>query len=360
METYYTLVIFIAIATSLIMCAAVHSNAMLPTHEKRLFFLLFGTIVTASLCEWGGVMLSGHGADVKTAITVLKALEFSLAPTLALLFAAVMNPHDRPVKIALYVALAHAVLECALAPFGIVFFVDGQGVYHHGEAYPIYIAAYLASAAFLMHATKRFTETFQYRNRNTPWLILAFVFAAVLTQLIWSDLRIVWLALAIGGIMFYIFYCSVIQQTDALTRLLNRHSFESTASMLKAPATLILFDVDDFKTINDTYGHAAGDECLQLIGEAIYDTFGAHGSCFRVGGDEFCALMTDSRADMADLERSFLATLGHMRAEHPTLPRVSLGEAAFDPAQDDVTNAYQHADATMYANKKSRKQADGQ
>ena len=360
METYYTLVIFIAIATSLIMCAAVHSNAMLPTHEKRLFFLLFGTIVAASLCEWGGVMLSGHGTDVKAAITVLKALEFSLAPTLALLFAAVMNPHDRPVRIALCVALAHAVLECALAPFGVVFFVDAQGVYHHGAAYPLYIAAYLASAAFLIHATRRFTETFQYRNRNTPWLILAFVFAAVLTQLVWSDLRIVWLTLAIGGIMFYIFYCSVIQQTDALTRLLNRHSFESTASMLKAPATLALLDVDDFKMVNDTYGHAAGDECLQLIGKAIYDAFGAHGSCFRVGGDEFCVLMTDEHADMACLKRSFLDTLGRMRAEHPALPCVSFGETSFDPAQDDVTSAYQRADAAMYASKKSRKQAGGQ
>ena len=348
METYYTLVIFITIATSLIMCAAVHSNAMLPTHEKRLFFLLFGAIVAASMCEWGGVMLSGNGADVKTAITVLKALEFSLAPTLALLFAAVMNPHDRPVRI-----------ECALAPFGVVFFVDAQGVYHHGAAYPLYIAAYLASAAFLIHATRRFTETFQYRNRNTPWLILAFVFAAVLTQLVWSDLRIVWLTLAIGGIMFYIFYCSVIQQTDALTRLLNRHSFESTASMLKAPATLALLDVDDFKTVNDTYGHAAGDECLRLIGKAIYDAFGAHGSCFRVGGDEFCVLMTDEHADMARLERSFLDTLDRMHAEHPTLPCVSFGETSFDPAQDDVTNAYQRADAAMYVSKKSRK-AGGQ
>lgn len=354
MNEYYTVVIFMAVAVSLIMGVGALSNAMLPNHEKRLFLHLFGACAIGALCEWGGVMLSGLGPEVCLPVTVLKTVEFSLAPGLAVLFAAVMNPQDRAVRIALRVAAAHAVLECVLGPFDVIFSVDQTGTYHHGPAYFIYIATYLASAVFLLSSAKRFTESFQYRNRKTPWLLITFVLACVVVQLVNSEMRVVWLAIAIGSVMFYLFYCSVVQQTDALTRLLNRHSFENTMSVLKSRATVVLLDVDDFKAVNDTYGHTKGDECLQLIGAAINDVFGAHGCCCRVGGDEFCVILTDGRADAAALEEAFSSQLARMRADHPALPSVSIGDSAFDPDRDDAVSAYQKADEVMYARKRCR------
>ena len=355
MLDYYTFIVAVVVCTALITMATVVGNAMLPRRTRNLFLGLFASIAAASLCEWGGVVLNGAGAQVIPAIATLKTVEFSIAPSLAVMYAAVLSPEDRAVRVALGLAVAHALLECALAPFGIVFYVDGGGTYHHGVAYPVYIAAYVSSALFLLLAVARFSRSFQYRNRAVPWLVVIFILASILVQMHLTNLRIAWLVLVIGGLMLYTFFCSVVQQTDALTRLLNRHSFESTVSLLKTDATFLLFDVDDFKAVNDTFGHSAGDDCLRIVGKAIFDTFGLHGSCFRTGGDEFCVVLTSKPSGADELVRAFDARLASLRVTHPELPSVSVGQAAFDPATGDTTSAYEAADALMYACKQARK-----
>ena len=355
MLDYYTFIVAIVVCTALITMATVVGNATLPRRTRNLFLCLFASIAAASVCEWGGVMLDGAGPQVIPVIATLKTLEFSIAPSLAVMYAAVLGPKDRGVKVALGLAVAHALLECALAPFGVVFYVDVGGTYHHGVAYALYIAAYVSSALFLLLAVARFSRSFQYRNRGVPWLVVIFILASILAQMHATELRIAWLVLVIGGLMLYTFFCSVVQQTDALTRLLNRHSFESAVSLLKTDAVFLLFDVDDFKAVNDTFGHSAGDDCLRLVGKAIFDTFGQHGSCFRTGGDEFCVVLTSKPSDADELVRAFDARLAALRVTHPELPSVSVGQAAYDPAAGDATSAYEAADALMYTCKQGRK-----
>ncbi|MCH5324827.1 MAG: GGDEF domain-containing protein [Eubacterium sp.] len=86
-------------------------------------------------------------------------------------------------------------------------------------------------------------------------------------------------------------------RTDQLTGILNKRSFEVMAdSVLKtgdsaAYHALILIDVDDFKGINDHFGHAFGDKVLAAIGEMLRKTFRSDDLLGRIGGDEFCVLM---------------------------------------------------------------------
>lgn len=121
-----------------------------------------------------------------------------------------------------------------------------------------------------------------------------------------------------------------------------------------------MFDVDDFKFINDTYGHDAGDVCLKGIGRAIYQVYSLHGSCFRVGGDEFCVVLTDSRADSAKLQRDFETKLAALKKADPRIPTVSVGEARIDPANDDASSAYRNANKLMYECKQHRKAGQAQ
>ena len=355
MDQYYLFIIFMTVFTSLIMVAVSFSNAMLPKREKNLFICLFLSIIAASLCEWGGVALNGGGPEVRFFVALLKATEFSLAPSLAILYAAAITPNSKSLRIAMVCAVTHAATEWALAPFGVVFYIDDAGVYHHGSAYLFYIAAYAASALYLLNATRQFTKTLQYRNRHLPWFIMAFVGVCVVGQMVHSETRTVWLGLVIGATLLYVFYCSAVQQTDGLTRLLNRYSFESTLSQLKKASSIIVFDVDNFKFINDTYGHDAGDACLKGIGRAIYQAYSLHGSCFRVGGDEFCVVLTDPRANSEKLRRDFETKLDVLKKGDSHIPTVSIGEARIDPAHDDPASAYRNADKLMYECKQRRK-----
>ena len=86
--------------------------------------------------------------------------------------------------------------------------------------------------------------------------------------------------------------------TDALTGLCNRRRFMSDLHarlLLASPEhaiTLTLFDLDGFKTYNDTFGHPAGDALLTRLGHRLREAVGSTGTAYRLGGDEFCVLTT--------------------------------------------------------------------
>lgn len=79
--------------------------------------------------------------------------------------------------------------------------------------------------------------------------------------------------------------------TDELTSLGNRRAAADwLGSWSEGPATALLFDIDDFKTINDRYGYRVGDEALIAVAATARDSLGAEWTVFRLGGDEFIAL----------------------------------------------------------------------
>jgi len=87
-------------------------------------------------------------------------------------------------------------------------------------------------------------------------------------------------------------------RTDDLTGLLNRRAFSETTKHVLASAkrydeqgVLLYIDLDGFKPVNDTYGHAAGDEVLKQIGRLLKDTIRETDYAARLGGDEFAVLL---------------------------------------------------------------------
>ena len=91
-----------------------------------------------------------------------------------------------------------------------------------------------------------------------------------------------------------------LSRTDPLTELLNRRGLEEllqrTRVRSKEPLAAILIDMDDFKSINEVYGLATGDEVLRLVANTLHRTVRADDPCARIGGDEF---MVITRAEVA-------------------------------------------------------------
>ena len=90
---------------------------------------------------------------------------------------------------------------------------------------------------------------------------------------------------------------------DVLTGLPNRRQLIAdlqTAIETASPTaqrTLVLFDLDGFKAYNDTFGHPAGDQLLARLARQLQDALPASGRAYRLGGDEFCALVSRSRVE---------------------------------------------------------------
>lgn len=88
----------------------------------------------------------------------------------------------------------------------------------------------------------------------------------------------------------YMSYQNYLGELDALTSVSGRRMFLADCSRLQTGWFLFL-DVDDFKTINDTYGHSAGDAVLRSVAASLQDVFGSCGTVGRMGGDEFSILI---------------------------------------------------------------------
>ncbi|MEV0714031.1 GGDEF domain-containing protein [Asanoa sp. NPDC050611] len=148
--------------------------------------------------------------------------------------------------------------------------------------------------------------------------------------------------------------------SDPLTGLLNRDGLflEADAAPLDPPTVMILMllDIDNFKAVNDTFGHQAGDELLVTVARRIKDVVaGYDGTAARLSGDEYAALVP-----AADRDPSQIAALLVSRVAEPVYvrgadgittqitPTVSVGVTVAQPDEPFEAVAMRHADAAMY------------
>jgi len=152
---------------------------------------------------------------------------------------------------------------------------------------------------------------------------------------------------------------------DFLLDIPNRRGFErelqrAIAYMKRYRATgaLIVLDVDRLKPINDSFGHAAGDEVLKAIANALTRQIRASDVVGRLGGDEFALLLwnlseTDARAKAGIFEQAVDELSFVFRGQHVTAG-ASAGVALLG-AQSDAARALEEADAAMYVRKAHRR-----
>lgn len=151
---------------------------------------------------------------------------------------------------------------------------------------------------------------------------------------------------------------------DALTGLANRRYFEraartAVAHVAKAgtPLSVLALDLDFFKKVNDSYGHAAGDRVLQVVARLIEGALRESDLAARLGGEEFAALLLDTPVEQA------VAVAGRIRVTVENTPIVlesgqaiaqtlSIGIAAYAQMEGEIGSALERADLALYRAKK--------
>ncbi len=138
--------------------------------------------------------------------------------------------------------------------------------------------------------------------------------------------------------------------SDALTGLGNRHALEESfpkakaqAERLDLPLTLIYWDMDGLKRLNDQYGHTAGDQALKILATALRSAFRQEDLIFRIGGDEFVSLHLGLK--LSEVPEMVQRVRSSIHVE------VSAGAVVISPLQD-LQAALAQADLAMYADKR--------
>jgi diguanylate cyclase (GGDEF)-like protein len=146
--------------------------------------------------------------------------------------------------------------------------------------------------------------------------------------------------------------------TDHLTGLLNRRAFMDNALALCAqqgkrgePVAMLMFDLDYFKSINDRFGHAVGDDVLRIFGQVVRTSTRVDDIIGRFGGEEFIAIVPgglESANKIAERVRSGFEAAGMTVGNHSVGTTVSIGAAISYDAVTAIDSLIARADAALY------------
>ncbi|NBJ81340.1 diguanylate cyclase [bacterium 1XD42-94] len=139
---------------------------------------------------------------------------------------------------------------------------------------------------------------------------------------------------------------------DPLTGVINRGGFEELKKVLKdekKPMAFLIIDVDKFKEVNDGYGHEMGDKVLKRVASLIQESFRTRDFVARIGGDEFCVIMTDITEHLGLVIKNKIYMLNRM-LQNPDddFPAVSLSVGVAFTKEGFTEELYRNADRALY------------
>lgn len=145
-----------------------------------------------------------------------------------------------------------------------------------------------------------------------------------------------------------------VSNTDALTGCLNRHAYETDINKLDLKKELIYIslDLNSLKHVNDTYGHAAGDEMICAAATCMMASFGEFGRVYRIGGDEFAVIITQKPDELDAMTKHFDSSVAEWRGKIVDSMTISYGcVRSLEEDWEFVHDIAKEADRRMYASK---------
>lgn len=357
---YYTAVSCINIIALLILDYILRSDDVTTIKAKRFFRLSILATITAIAAEIATVYFESAPAYYRVPNIIGNIAGFSISPFIPLLIGcAISNRKTKGAVLFWIPSVVNFALSLLSSKVSAIFWVSTENTYYRGNFFWVYIAAYGVGIVYLFLETLAETSRCQNKNRSVLFILFPFVVCGTSIQVAAPQLHISWLCISFAACLYYTYYCELYHQIDELTGLLNRHAYESYIYKVNGArdVAVLFFDIDNFKSINDQYGHPFGDYCLAAISSRIKDVFSKAGLCFRIGGDEFCVISRDAdKAIIQNACQKFLREIESIRKTETRLPTVSIGYSFYNRKSGAIDKTILEADRQMYGFKQNQKE----
>ncbi len=352
MFAYYTALLIITISILISIQIIVYCDDALNKSTKTIFIIAYILILIIFIFEWLAVYLEKSNSSMQLIATFSMGIVLFLAPSITAIIT--WGVDDKKSTFLSFVVISIITLGFLIGFSGlftdVIFYYDEQNIYHRGEYFYLHIILSIGSALLLLINTFRVGR--KYQNRNNYILILNFILflGTLLVQFIFDGVWIMWLSYIFAIGFTYVYYATLVNQIDVLTGILNRKCYDSQLYNIESNAIILIFDVNKFKQINDTLGHATGDYCLIEIANAIKKVYSKSGFCYRIGGDEFSVILHKNLDSIDDLNSKFVSTLSEDEYKME-LPSVSIGYSYYYPNKSSIQEVIEEADKMMYLKK---------
>ncbi|WP_319403966.1 diguanylate cyclase domain-containing protein [uncultured Anaeromusa sp.] len=362
--------IFMVLLLSLV---AVHAFSKLPrrTHvEHRVFLALLVLTMLMLILEIFSVVLNSPAfIGFITVHKLVDTIGFTLTPLVpifALLFIRAKTGSCKNInrKIVLWLGVPlfiNTILSIGSFHFNWIFTITNENLYLRGPlwfASPLTSYFYYAANLLLLYKARN-----KFQREELFMLSLLILSPGVLSvfQLYFFVYLTLWNSIAIAVVVNYILIVQSQIKIDPLTRLGNRAAYDDQLEILSRKENLVLtvvnIDMDNFKTINDTYGHQEGDKVLKIFAGHIKEVFDGKGVSIRLGGDEFIVLVNENRKEIVETYIKSLKSSIKAYNENSGMPyqiKFSYGMAIFNSSYKDVHELVRYSDKLMYQEKNKR------
>ena len=245
------------------------------------------------------------------------------------------------------------------------FYIDANNFYHRGDWAPIAITIYYALFIYNIALVLKNWKRINRRNR-IPMLSFSFPpLLGFLLQMIFYGISFAWAGVSLSILMVYITIQNQTIKTDYLTGLYNRRQLdyylENRIKNISKNQKFagIMIDIDNFKQINDQYGHIIGDQALEVTASILRRYFHYDDFISRYAGDEFVILFDIREAEnleekVANLHRQ--VALFNEKRKEPFEIQISVGYAIYTPGSCQNSDEFlNQLDKLMYENKSSKR-----
>ena len=368
--------IFLAPLGGLILVALEYiRNQSIDRIQRRIMLLISGFAALAILCEFLNAAYSGIPDQEAKIIVYIACFLFFIFQLLAFsgipLFLDYYINHDaKRVKklLAILGAVSVANFVVLLANiFGdFYFYITPQNTYMRGHVHIIRVFFSFLPLAVIT------TDCLLSRKKIGPhqiWLCIFFVVPSTLCgimDLAVTGSRLLWPCFSLSLLFAHLFMVKADYSRDGLTGLYNRRRCNEFFADLsrgprRKPYLFLMIDMDDFKRINDTFGHAQGDKALMDVADILKNSVRHRDFVARYGGDEFLLVLEDSPNVQSVQERIMndLATLNASQTR-PYVLAMSIGHGVYEPASSQTPQEFlEHVDFQMFRHKQEQRVSVG-
>lgn len=251
------------------------------------------------------------------------------------------------------------------------FYIDSTGRYTKGPLYPLLLV--LSYGYLVVIGVRSFCGLFNkdnYARRSEYMAIASFVVFPLISgviQAFYTGISVICLGATLACVQIFVNLQQAKITIDPLTQINNRTKMiqyldkcvRHQKSGSDKKLVLFMIDINDFKQINDRYGHLEGDAALIMLAEVLKQV-GSHfkGLISRFGGDEFFVILeARDEEDVAHFRQELADTLAHynQHSGKPFTVEIGIGLAYYDPALS-IPELIESADQALYRNKRRKKQ----
>lgn len=352
----YICTVILLLFSLITLITLVGRNKVLYKFVKSGLILSSALVMACAVAEVIGVVFGGGFFTVPLVFKTAKYIEICTTPLVPIALIKVFTLKSS-IPAVFIPSIIHIALQTLSLFFGFMFYIDQNCNFRYGNFYWLYYLTIAVNILFLFVEAIKFSRKLQSRNYSSIIMIIIFIIIGSVFHIVDNEVRILWLTVTIGLILLYIYYCNMVYQIEPTTMLLNRRAYDTHKILLNKRAYIIVFDVNNFKDINDKFGHITGDSYLKFVANAIKTVYGKIGLCYRVGGDEFCVI-TDRKTHATDVERlneKFSKLLADKNIMAEYAPSVAIGYEFFDDKKSNIYEVIKSADKKMYINKTNKK-----